>query len=73
MSATEAAATPAVAVEEAKPEAPATDISAPAAEAPKVETAEAPVRLFLCVTFHCSFFFFSFSFTRRLRRLKRPR
>lgn len=56
MSATEAAATPAVAVEEAKPEAPVTDISTPA-EAPKVETAEAPVRLFLCVTFHCSFFF----------------
>lgn len=47
MSATEAAATPAVAVEEAKLEAPVTDISAPATEAPKVETAEAPVRLFL--------------------------
>ena len=73
MSATEAAATPAVAVEEAKPEAPVTDTSAPAPEAPKVETAEVPVRLFLCVIFHRSLFFFFLLFIRRLRRLKRFR
>ena len=61
MSATEAAATPAVAVEEVKPsEAPVTDTSAPAPEAPKVETAAAPVRLSLCVTFLCVHFFFFF-------------
>ena len=63
MSATEAAATPAVAVEEVKPsEAPVTETSAPAPEAPKVEAAAAPVRLFLCVTFLCSYFFFFFFF-----------
>ena len=62
MSATEAAATPAVAVEEVKPsEAPVTDTSAPAPEVPKVEAAAAPVRLFLCVTIHCSIFYFLYS------------
>lgn len=72
MSATEAAATPAVAVEEVKPsEAPVTDTSAPAPEVPKVEAAAAPVRLFLCVTIHCSnFFFFFFNIPRRLRKQK---
>ncbi len=75
MSATEA--TPAVAVEEAKPSdaAPVPDTSAPAPEGAKVEAAEAPVRLFLCVAFIVSYFilFFSFSFSRRLRSQKRHR
>jgi hypothetical protein len=49
MSATEAAAAPVVAVEEAKPAeaTPVTDTPAPAQEAPKVEETAAPVRLSL--------------------------